>query len=332
MVKGAVHSTDSKVILELRLFDVISGRQVLAKLYTGKASAARAMANRFTNDALEQITGVPGVFGSEIIFCSGSPLRKQIMKATFGGDQVVTISEGQGINTQPTIGPDGSVAWVRRNGQKWELLLNGQVVSSGARHLAPAFKPDGTLVAAMSDSQKTTIYDFSVKPPKFLVGLGGISVSPTFSPDGSQMAFVSVQGGVPGIYILPASGEGEAKRLPINGQATDPAWSPTGEYIAFVSRGTDICIIRPDGSGYRQLTGGQGANYRPSFSPDGRMIVFSSDRNGRPRLFVMAANGDNQRPLLPNAPQPQEQPYWSPVGPKPVKTSSKETDISPAKD
>jgi TolB protein len=116
------------------------------------------------------------------------------------------------------------------------------------------------------------------------------------------------------IYIASAGG-GAGQPLVTGGKATDPAWSPTGEYIAFVSRETDVCIIRPDGTGLRQLTGGQGTNQRPSFSPDGRMIVFSSTRNGWPQLFVMAANGDSQQPLMPEYRPPQEQPYWSPLRP-----------------
>ena len=128
------------------------------------------------------------------------------------------------------------------------------------------------------------------------------------------MAYVSNQSGTAQIYIAPAGG-GAGVRLTGEGKSTDPAWSPTGEYIAFVTRETDICIIRPDGTGLRQLTGGQGSNMRPSFSPDGRMIAFASTRNGRSQIFVMAANGDSQQPLMPDYTPHQEQPYWSPTMP-----------------
>lgn len=316
LIKGGIKSEGSELTLEMRLFDVALRKQMLGKRYIGRPKEARKMANQFTNAVLDAITGTPGVFGSEIIFASGSPSQKQIFKTTLGSDEAVLIANSKnGPSTQPTIGPGGAVAWIHRNGKIWELVRDGKVVSSGDLHLSPAFKPDGSLVATKCDRGKDAIYDFSVKPPKLLVDRGGINVSPTFLPDGSRMAFVSDKEGVMAIYVAPASGVNEITRLTSGAKATDPAWSPTGEYIAFVIRETDICIIRPDGTGFRQLTGGTGANMRPSFSPDGRLIVFSSTRNGRQQLFVMNANGDNQRPLMPNLKQPQEQPYWSPVWP-----------------
>ena len=315
LVKGAMSASGSRLHLEMRLFDAALGRQILGKSYTGPAKDGRKMINQFTNAVLEAITGVPGVFGSQIIFASGPPATKNIMLTELGSDEAAQVAgHRRGPSTQPTLGPGGRKAWVHRNNKTWELVMDGRVVSSGDAHMSPAFKPDGTVAAAVSGPQTTDIYAFSGRNRTRLTSAGGINVSPAFSPDGSRMAYASDQGGVVTIYIAPAGG-GPGQPLVTGAKATDPAWSPTGEYIAFVSRETDVCIIRPDGTGLRQLTGGQGANQRPSFSPDGRMIVFSSTRNGKPQLFVMAANGDSQQPLMPDYGPPQEQPYWSPVMP-----------------
>ena len=315
LIKGGLSVSGSKITLEMRLFDVALGRQMIGKRYSGPTKEARTMINKFTNAVLEAITGTPGVFGSQIIFASGSPSQKVIMMTELGSDEATQIAgHKRGPSTQPTLGPGGRTAWVHRNDKKWELLVDGKVISSGDLHLSPAFMPNGTVAAAVSGPQKTSIYSFSGRSKNVLVSAGGINVSPTFSPDGSRMAYVSDQGGVSSIYITSSSG-GPGSRLTSGAKATDPAWSPTGEYITFVSRETDICIIRPDGTGFRQLTGGRGANMRPSFSPDGRMIVFSSTRNGRQQLFVMSVNGDSQQPLMPEYRQPQEQPYWSPTMP-----------------
>jgi len=315
LVKGAMSASGSRLTLEMRLFDVGLGRQLLGKSYTGPAKDSRKMLNHFTNSVLEVITGVPGVFGSEIIFASGPPTTKSIMMTELGGDEAVQVASHRGgPSTQPTLGPGGRKAWVRRNNKVWELLVDGRVISSGDTHLSPGFRPDGTVAAAVSGPQSTDIYLFSGRNKTRLTSAGGINVSPSFSPDGSSMAYASDQGGVVAIYVAPAGG-GPGRPLVAGAKSTDPAWSPTGEYIAFVSRETDICIIRPDGTGLRQLTGGQGVNQRPSFSPDGRMLVFSSTRNGKPQLFVMAANGDSQQPLMPEYGPPQEQPFWSPLRP-----------------
>jgi TolB protein len=129
------------------------------------------------------------------------------------------------------------------------------------------------------------------------------------------MAYVSNQGGGPGIYVTSGSG-GSGARISPSGTSTDPSWSPKGDKIAFVYRERDICVVNPDGSGLVQLTGGQGRNLHPSFSPDGRMIVFSSDRGGQSQLYVMSANGDRQQPLMPEFKGSQTLPTWSPEMPE----------------
>ena len=314
LIKGGVTISGSKVTMELRLFDVGMGNQMLGKRYSGSLKDSRKMINQFTNAVLEAITGTPGVFGSQIIFVTGNLSKRSIMMTEFGSDEAVQIAgHRNGPSTQPTMGPGGKTAWVHRNNNKWELLVNGKVISSGPTHLSPAFTPDGTVAAAYSEPQRTAIYTFGGRSKRtMLAGGGGINVSPTFSPDGSRMAYVSDQGGARSIYVTSSSG-GTGSRL---ATGTDPAWSPTGEFIAFVTRETDVCIIRPDGTGFRQLTNGQGLNMRPSFSPDGRLIVFSSTRGGRSQLYVMSVNGDNPQPILPGLGMNQELPYWSPTMPK----------------
>lgn len=316
LVKGSISPSGSKINLEMRLFDITYGKQLLGKRYSGPAKEARKMINQFTNDLLEAITGTPGVFGSQIVFVSGTMSNRSIMMTELGSDEATQIAgHKNGPSTQPTMGPGGQTAWVHRNNKEWQLLVNGKVISAGPSHLSPAFKPDGTVAAAVSDAQRTAIYAFDGKKKTLLAGGGGINVSPAFSPDGSRMAYVSDQGGSVSLYVGPAGG-GSPSRLTTGAKVTDPAWSPTGEFIVFVMKETDICTIRPDGSGFRRLTGGQGVNKRPSFSPDGRMIVFSSNRNGREQLFIMAANGDNPQPLMPTYDKHQDQPFWCPTMPE----------------
>ena len=93
----------------------------------------------------------------------------------------------------------------------------------------------------------------------------------------------------------------------------DPAWSPRGDRIAFVSTHTgndEIYTIDPEGEGQAQLTYNQWEwDKHPSWSPDGTQIVFYSNRDtGRRQIWIMNADGSNQRNLSQN-----EFEEWDPV-------------------
>jgi len=111
------------------------------------------------------------------------------------------------------------------------------------------------------------------------------------------------------------------------GIAYDPVWSPAREQIAFVSNDSgddEIWVINRDGTDALQLTAGNEAynanrigkddfvaevNKRPSWSPDGSQIVFWSSRSGHPQIWIMNADGSNQRIINPN-PANDWDPVW----------------------
>ena len=314
VIKGAIQASRSSVTLEMYLFDVATGTQLLAKRYSGSAKDAKRMIARFTNDVLLAVTGEPGVFGSKIIFVSGSRSNKSIMMTELGLDEAEGVAAPKnGPTDQPTIGWGGQTAWTHRNGSKWELVSGGRVVHSGDTVFTPAFSPSGALVAGLSGRTSTNLYVFEGRSKTQITSGGSIEISPSFAPDG-RMVYVSNQGGGAGIYVSSGSG-GPGVRISPPGSGTDPSWSPKGDKIAFVYRERDICVMNPDGSGVMQLTN-QGVNHHPSFPPDGRMIVFSSSRCGGERLYVLSAAGDRQQPLMPDYDGGGTLPTWSPVMPE----------------
>lgn len=99
-------------------------------------------------------------------------------------------------------------------------------------------------------------------------------------------------------------------------QATDPAWSPDGQTLAFVSRrsgNADIFLINADGSEQRQLTADPADDHAPAWSPDGRTLVFASARAGASQLYTIGADGAGET-RLPGAGPGADQPAWSPDG------------------
>jgi Tol biopolymer transport system component len=132
--------------------------------------------------------------------------------------------------------------------------------------------------------------------------------NPSFSPSGTKIAFDSFRDLNDNIYVMAASdanGDGNGdnvKRLTKNTASdTEPAFSPNGRKIAFVSDrvnpggSTDIYVMkaRPEGKKNRprNLTHNTAYDDEPSFSPDGTKIVFTSDRDGNDNIYVMNSDG-----------------------------------------
>jgi dipeptidyl aminopeptidase/acylaminoacyl peptidase len=112
----------------------------------------------------------------------------------------------------------------------------------------------------------------------------GACWSPSFSPDGTRVAFVSNMSGVPQIYIMPATGGFPEQVTALDDAVDQVDWSPTGEFLAFeVAPGgglnTQVYVIKPDGSGMRRLTdGGKENNFMDRWSADGKILAISSSR------------------------------------------------------
>ena len=112
----------------------------------------------------------------------------------------------------------------------------------------------------------------------------GACWSPSFSPDGTRIAFISNMSGVPQIYIMPAIGGFPEQVTALDDAVDAVGWSPTGEFLAFsVAPGgglnTQVYIMKPDGSGMRRLTdGGKENNFLDRWSADGKILAISSNR------------------------------------------------------
>jgi Tol biopolymer transport system component len=141
-----------------------------------------------------------------------------------------------------------------------------------------------------------------------------------------KIAFQSHRDGNWEIYVMNADGSGQT-RLTLNAAAdTEPAWSPDGSKIAFVSTRdsavgrSDVYVMNADGSGQTRLTfgglvgGGLGGN--PAWSPDGTRIAFDDTSN----VYVMNANGSAVTNFFLMSPNPEllsmNYPAWSPDGSK----------------
>jgi dipeptidyl aminopeptidase/acylaminoacyl peptidase len=118
---------------------------------------------------------------------------------------------------------------------------------------------------------------------------------PTWSPDGSLIAFTRRSGDGPEIWTVPSVGGAPTRLLR---KASDPTWSPDGLTIAFVrraDRNTDVWTADADGSNPRRLTSSPAVDDQPAWGPS--KIAFVSGRGGRRSIWLMGGTGRRERRL-----------------------------------
>ena len=115
-------------------------------------------------------------------------------------------------------------------------------------------------------------------------------ISPAWSPDGMQLAYVSFEDKKPVVYVQTLTTRERRAVASFKGSNSAPAWSPDGKKLAVVltgQGGSQIFLVNIDGSGLQRLSKSPGIDTEPSFSPDGRYILFTSDRGGSPQIYRM---------------------------------------------
>ena len=119
-------------------------------------------------------------------------------------------------------------------------------------------------------------------------------ISPTWSPNGRQLAYVSFEARKPVIYVHEVSSGNRRLLANFKGSNSAPAWAPDGQSVAMtLSRdgGSQLYLISASGGEPRRLTESASIDTEPTFSPDGHSIYFVSDRAGGPQIYRMPVSG-----------------------------------------
>lgn len=290
------------------IYDVNEGLQIFKKEYSGDINLLRTLAHVLARDIYKKFTDREPPFEAKLLYIGQLDGKKSLFIMDWDGARLRRL----GIRAETIISPrwseeDRLLAYTTREGLKWAIkvvdfntMTQKTLFEQKSLTIAGDFIDRKNLLITYTDMDNQDIYilDTETSKIKRLIGAYGIEIDPVVSSDKKRLLFVSDRSGSPQVYMAELSGY-NIKRLTYRGSYnTSPRWSPAGDSFVYVGtvNGKNQIFLQRFYSEPLQLTH-EGNNEEPSFSPDGRFIAFSSDRDGLWKIYIMRLDGSGQKAL-----------------------------------
>lgn len=315
---------DGRVEVKFRLLDTRKQSQLLGQSVVSKGDQVRAIAHRISDMIYEKFTGDAGVFSTRIAYINREGKVNRLVVADsdgYGEQSVLTLKEPI---MSPAWSPDGShLAYVtfeqgRAVTYVQSLFTRQRFVLAAfpGSNSAPVWAPDGKQLAiVLTRDGSSAIY--LVRPDgsglRRITYSDAIDTEPSFSPDGRYLLFASDRGGSVQIYRMPAEG-GYAERMTFEGNNNfSPRYSPDGNNFVFMhSTGGQFYIATQDFQTRQlQVLTDVGWEKKPSFAPNGKIVLFATESLGRGILATVSSDGRVKQKMIPQQGDIRE-PMWGP--------------------
>ena len=332
LLVGKVSSLDGETYqVQFQLFDVYKGQQLIGKRYQVPASGLRRLAHQISDQVYQALTGEIGVFSTRLAFVSvnnnadGSK-RYTLQVSDSDGANPRTVLQSKQPILSPNWASDGErLAYVSFENGKAEVFV--QEMRSGRRNSvaafkglnsAPAWSPDGKRLAlTLSKAGNPEIYILELasgKLSRVTHNSQAIDTEAVWMPNSRELLFTSDRGGRPQIYKVSIDG-GRAKRMTFEGRYNaSPDISIDGRTLAMVHglNGKFYIAVQDLETGAVQILTESGRDESPSFAPNGRMILYATEKKGHGELAAVSVDGRIHQRLGESGRDVRE-PAWSPI-------------------
>ncbi|MDP2680510.1 MAG: Tol-Pal system beta propeller repeat protein TolB, partial [Rhodoferax sp.] len=315
---------DGRFDVRFRLWDVVKGQDLGGRSFAVTMPDLRLAAHRVADELYEKLTGDKGVFSTRIAYVTKAGQRYQLWVADADGENAQSALTSPEPIISPAWSPDGNqLAYVSFESRKPVVYVHN--VSTGKRRLianfkgsnsAPAWSPDGsTLALTLSRDGGSQLFLMAATggEPRRLIQSLSIDTEPAFSPDGAHIYFVSDRGGAPQIYRVTTSGQ-KVERITFTGTYNiSPSISQDGRWLAYISRvgGAFKLNLMNLADGSVSAITESAADESPSFSPNGKMLVYATQVQGREALMTSTLDGKVKARLSGQQGDIRE-PHWGP--------------------
>ena len=329
VIGRAMPNAEGRIDVNFELYDVIGERRMQSRRYTIDPGQWRDVAHKISDVAYEEITGIRGAFSTKIMYvlaqnAGSADARYRLEIADSDGERSRTLLNSAEPILSASWSPDGKrVAYVTFetgrpsiviqdvNGPYRERLTNFRGINS-----SPVFSPDGrqlAMVLSKNGDPEIFIMDMASRKLRQVTRHHAIDTEPSWHPDGEKIIFTSDRGGRPQIYQLELS-TNFLERLTFQGDYNARArLLPDGKHLVFVHRSNGVFHIAWQDleRDNLQILTETALDESPSLAPNGTMLIYATQDQGRGILAVVSIDG-SVKYRLPSSSGDVREPAWSP--------------------